>query len=149
MDVQNEGRKRDASGRWIKGCGPGPGRQKGHLNDIARLLRGKWVDDAGRIADVVKKQALGGDLEAARIILERLYPKPKDAPVSLPDMPVAEGLGEMTRRIIWGVSDGTLTPSEGMTLAGIVAQHCKVLEVDELARRIDEIQKRLDEQGGV
>jgi hypothetical protein len=150
MAVQTEGqktRKRDAKGKWVKGCGPGPGKPKGMVNNVARLLRGKWVDDAEKIADMIKAQALEGDLEAARIILDRLYPRPKDAPVFL-DMPKAEGLADMTRRIIWGVSDGSLTPSEGQALAGIVAQHCKVVETDELTRRIDEISKKLNQQEG-
>lgn len=147
-NVQSEGqktRKRDPSGKWVKGCGPGPGKPKGKANNVARLLRGKWVDGAEEIADMIKAKALGGDLEAARIILERLYPKPKDAAVELPDMPKGN-LADMTGRVVQAVAQGELTPSEGQALASILAQHARIVETDELARRIDAIAARLDEQ---
>jgi hypothetical protein len=148
MSVQIEGqktRKRDASGRWVKGCGPGPGKPKGKINNVARLLRGQWVDDAEQIAAMIKEKALSGDLDAARLILERLFPRPKDAPVELPDMPTGS-LAEMTGRIVQAVAQGELTPSEGQQLAAILAQHARIVETDDLARRVDEIKARLDEQ---
>jgi hypothetical protein len=138
-------RKRDASGKWVKGCGPGPGRPKGEPCTVARLLRGKWVDDAEQIADMIKEKALAGDLEAAKIVLERIYPRPKDGPVLIHDMPRGS-VAEMTGRVVQAVADGSLTPSEGQALAGILAQHCKIIETHELAQRVEEIKQRLDEQ---
>jgi hypothetical protein len=148
MSVQIEGkktRKRDSSGKWVKGCGPGPGKPKGKANNVARLLRGKWVDDAPAIADMIKEKALAGDLDAARIILERLFPRPKDAPVELPDMPTGS-LSDMTGRVVQAVAQGELTPGEGQALASILAQHARIVETAELEKRVDEIKAQLDEQ---
>lgn len=148
MSVQSEGqktRKRDPSGKWVKGCGPGPGKPRGKANNVARLLRGKWVDDAPAIADMIKDKALAGDLDAARLVLERLYPKPRDCAVELPDMPTGS-LADMTGRVVQAVAHGELTPGEGQALAAILAQHARIIETDELARRVDEIKARLDQE---
>jgi hypothetical protein len=110
---------------------------------VARLVREKWEDQAEQVAQVVLEQALEGDLEAARIVLERLYPKPKDSPVSL-DLPEDGTLIEQAQAVIQAVGNGQITPSEGQVLSGILSNHARVQELEEVKAQLQSLQRALD-----
>jgi hypothetical protein len=145
MSGKSDGKKplRDEKGRFLPGNTGGPGRPQGEPCTTARVLRGQFSDKAEEVAQVVLDQALSGDLEAARIVLERIYPKPKDAAVQL-EIPEAGTLTQKTEAILQAVADGQLTPSEGSTVAGIVTSHAKALEVEELKARMQSLERALN-----
>lgn len=144
--TDGEKRKRDQGGRFLPGNPGGPGRPRGEPAKLARATREKWSGRFDQLAENIMDQALKGDLEAARIVMERMWPRPKDAPVCLADMPTSGSIADMTKGIIQAVAQGELTPSEGQALAQIVASHARAVEIADIEQRLEAIAARLDEQ---
>lgn len=139
-------RKTDSKGRFVPGHCGGPGRPKGEPNTVARALRGQWADRAEEIAKKVLEQALNGDLDACKVILDRLYPRPKDGPAFL-DLPSLEGASDLPRAtaaVLQAMAQGELTPSEAATVVSSLAGHGKLVELAELEKRLS----KLEEQAG-
>lgn len=89
-------------------------------------------------------QALEGDTQAARLLLERVLPplKPQEQvqPLTLPD----GSLTDQGRAVLAAVAAGELAPATGAALVAAVGQLARVVEIDELQRRIE----RLEDQHG-
>ena len=80
--------------------------------------------------------ALEGDTTALRICVDRLVApvRSRDAPVSIGKL---EGsLADQGRMILSALSDGGITPDEANTLMQAVSAQARIVEVDELERRI-------------
>ena len=81
----------------------------------------------------------GGDIGASKLLLERVLPalKPTDQPIQLP-MPATPA--DAARTVLGAVSTGLVTPDEaGKLLAGI-GSLARVIEVDELLKRIERLE---------
>lgn len=94
------------------------------------------------ILKVVEESALAGDMTAARLLLERSLPalRPVDTPVTIPS-PTDNSLADVGRSVLDAVAQGRLTPGEGSTLLGGIAQLGRVIEVDELVKRIETLEQ--------
>jgi len=92
--------------------------------------------------------ALDGDPAMLRVLIERLVPPRKDAPirVKLPGVKSAADLPSMTGAILTGVADGRLTPSEAQAVAGLVEVHRKALELSEIERRLTALETKETER---
>jgi hypothetical protein len=111
------------------------GRPRGGVN----LTRLRKQINTSEILKVVEQAAMSGDMTAARLLLERSLPalRPVDTPVVLPP---GDDLADIGRSILAAVSSGTLTPVEGSTLMGGLSQLARVIEVDELAKRVEALE---------
>jgi hypothetical protein len=108
-------------------------------------------------ATIVAQKLLDGQAEALvqkainlRICLERLVPPRKDAPlcVTLPKVETPMDLPKATAAILEAVAKGDLTPSEGQTLAGILENHRKSLELADIEQRLSQLEEQLSERKG-
>lgn len=113
---------------------------------IAQAILG-WplgVTGAREITDAVITAAKGGDLTAARMVLDRLAPPAKERPVSMdmPDTGTAAGVSAAQEAILQAVATGELLPGEAATLAGIVESRRRALETQELEQRIAALENR-------
>ena len=100
---------------------------------------------AEAVAQRVIDEALAGDLQAARLVLERVSPAPKDRVITLPTLPDISsvvGVSQAQQRILEAVADGAVTPSEGSTLSGILEARRKALETAELEQRITALEAK-------
>jgi hypothetical protein len=93
---------------------------------------------AKEITAAVVTAAKGGDLTAARLVLDRLAPPIRDRPIplTLPDTSTAQGISKAQQAILQAVGVGDLTPGEGTALAAIVEARRKAHETQELEQRI-------------
>lgn len=125
---------RTQRGTFQKGTSGNPsGRQKTeHV-----ILRQKLAAHGEEVAMVVIQAALQGDIQAAKIVLERLCPplKPSAAPVII-DLPSNAGIAETARAIIEHTAAGLLAPDVAGNLVQSVAALARIVEIDELERRI-------------
>lgn len=82
--------------------------------------------------------ALGGDMTALRLCLERIVPPRKDAPVkvSLPAMESVADIPAVTAAVLEAVARGELTPSEAQAVAGLVEAHRKAVELADIEKRV-------------
>lgn len=121
------------------------GKKPGTKNRIERPIIALMGQHAEAVAQRVIQEALGGDLQAARLVLERVSPAPKDRTVHLPDLPstaTAAGVSEAQQCILEAVAGGGITPSEGNTLSNILESRRKALETLELEQRIEALESR-------
>jgi hypothetical protein len=92
------------------------------------------------LAGLIEK-AQGGDVQAARLLLERALPAVK--PVELPEAVPLDG-GTLTERgqsVLRLLSAGELGLGQAAALLGAIGQLARVAEIDELARRIDALER--------
>jgi len=135
---------RTKRGTFKKGTSGNPaGRQKTEH----AILRQKLAAHGEDVAMVVVQAALRGDIQAAKIVLERLCPplKPSAAPVviTLPENP---SIADTARAIIEHVADGQIAPDVAGQLVQAVAALARVVEIDELATRLNALERILKER---
>ncbi len=96
----------------------------------------------GEVESLTRKAvelALGGDVTALRLCLERILPARKEAalaPIEIPKVEGAADLPQLTSTILDAVAAGRITPGEGQSLAALANAHARTLEVAELEQRI-------------
>ena len=127
--------------RFEKGKSGNPaGKAKGALDWRGRLR--KQLEDAGpeiitKIVDAAKE----GDLQAAKMILDRLVPavKSQAAPVTL-SIPNTDEAGKALA-IFEAITKGEVPPDTGNELLTAMAALLKVREFTELIARIEALEK--------
>jgi hypothetical protein len=128
---ENEHRR----GRWKPGQTGNPkGRPPGQ-SEITRL-RAAIVGHVPAIVDQLVRAARGGDVGAARLLLERVLP-PIKAVEQAQSIELPEGsLTDKGRAVLSAVAAGNLAPSQGAQLLAAIGNLGKVAELDELAERV-------------
>lgn len=131
--------------RWKKGESGNPkGKPRGTLNKKTVLAMALLEQDLEEITKVVVDAAKGGDMQAARFIVERMVPPMRERPITI-DLPVvgsAAGVSAAQQEILCAVARGDLLPAEGTTLASIVELRRKSIETEELELRIAALESK-------
>jgi Family of unknown function (DUF5681) len=91
----------------------------------------------GILATVIKS-AENGDIQAAKLLIDKLCPnlRPVALPISLP-MPVNGVLSEMGEEIIKATMNGGISPDIGSMLITALANQAKIIEISDLTKRIE------------
>ncbi len=110
------------------------GRTKGKTP--ATLLRKAIAEAMPDILLTLIEQAKGGDVAAAKVLLDRVCPalKPQAMPISLP---VNGTLAEQGGEIIKATMAGQIPPDIGSQLITALANQSRIVEIDELTKRIE------------
>jgi hypothetical protein len=127
--------------KFVPGKSGNPaGRPKG-VQD--RRTAARALFDARRHELVAKAidLALAGDTVALKMCLDRAIPalKPQDAPITLPGF--AGSIGEQGRQVLEALAQGRLTPDEAGTVMRAVAAQARIVEVEELERRVSKLEQ--------
>ena len=127
-----------------KGVSGNPnGKKPGTRNHASRLIETMMAGDIEEITQKVINAAKSGDLIAARLVLDRICPPRKDAPIEidLPDIKSSSDAVNVMRAIMSGVADGVITPCEAASLSGLVDSFVKSLEANEFEARIARLEQ--------
>ena len=121
----------------------GPGRPQGSRNK-ATLALDRIADDAGE--DILKKMveaAKDGELRAAELVLQRIWPIRKGRPISLelPKIETAADLVAALGRIADAVGAGDITPDEGQAVASILEAKRRAIETVDLEARLSALEQ--------
>jgi hypothetical protein len=142
VPIQNgeETAKRGPKGRFAVGNQASPGRPPGR--GPAAEIRAAIGKDLLAIVNKLAQQALAGDVQAARILLDKAVPslKPTEdvAPLEMTD----GGLADQGRAVLSAVSKGALAPGQGAVLMSALGSLAKLIETDELMGRITALEKQ-------
>ena len=100
--------------------------------------------DAEAIVKKLEAAALGGDVQAARTLLERALPvyRVTAEPVMVDGIRGAGSLTDKARAVLEAVAEGKVPPDIGAQLVTAIGTVARVAEVDELLRRIEALEKR-------
>lgn len=120
------------------------GRRPGSRHKITVLAEKLMAQDAQEIVTAVTSAAKAGDMTAARIVLDRLCPVRKGAPVrfSLPAMTTAADVAQAVSAVLAEVAAGNLTPDEAAQVVAIMEARRRALETTELEARITALELR-------
>ncbi len=95
------------------------------------------------LLEATKSKALEGDMTAMRLLLERTLPVRKAvAPeVDLPELETADTLTDKAKAVLMGISRGDIPPDVGSQLLAAIAATGRVLEIDELTKRLEALEQ--------
>lgn len=123
-------------GRWKPGQSGNPNGKKPGSGELQRLRASIAADVPDILAGLVAA-AKGGDAQAAKLILERIFPavKPVEQTQEL-DLPEGGTLTAQGRAVLSAVALGDLAPGQGAQLLAAIGSLARVTEIDELTQRI-------------
>ena len=130
---------------FVKGRSGNPhGKKTGTRNKATEMAEELMTRSAEAIVRVVVEAAQGGDMTAARMIIDRFAPIRRGRPVkfSLPKGDVVTVLGG----VVDAVSNGDLSPDEAQSLAAVLETKRRAIETSELEERLAAVEKVLAER---
>ena len=140
----------DKAPGWKKGQSGNPrGRPKGSRNKATLLAIAAMEGELTDVVKVVIDAAKGGDMAAARLVVDKLIPTTRERPLSiaLPDVTSVDDCATAQAKVLAAVATGEILPGEGETLAGLIEHQRRSLETIDLAARTTALEKQLKERG--
>lgn len=119
-----------------KGRPPGTGK--------TAKLRALLEPDAPKLVQKARELALEGDTAALRLCIERLIPplKTRDEAVTVNGLRGDQSLTEQGSAIVNALAAGQVTPSEAASLMQTVTAQARIIEIEDLAARIERLEKQ-------
>ena len=140
----------DKAPGWKKGQSGNPrGRPKGSRNKATLLAIAAMEGELADVVKVVIDAAKGGDMAAARLVVDKLIPTTRERPLSiaLPDVTSVDDCATAQAKVLAAVATGEILPGEGETLAGLIEHQRRSLETSDLAARMTALEEQLKERG--
>ena len=130
---------RGAAGRFARGNRASPGRPPGR--GLVAEMRALLATDLDKIIDTLRAQALAGDAQAIRIILDRVLPalRPVDLPTPL-SLPRDGTLADQARAVVLAAADGELASAQAAQIVAAMGGVAKIVEATELLRRVEALE---------
>ncbi len=131
--LDSEGRNPD--GTFKPGTG---GRLRGVRNKATELAERLFCEDVENVARAVTDRARGGDMTAARIVLERILPPRKDnlIDIDLPEITNAQDAALALCKVSEAMARGQITPEEARSAGAVIKTVSQAIEIADLERRI-------------
>jgi hypothetical protein len=147
MAENSAGKQRGAPFQKGKSGNPN-GKPKGTRHRITVLAEKLMQDDAKDIVRAVLEAAKGGDMTAARLILERIAPVRKGRPVyfDLPPAQTAADIAAAMAALTTAMASGDLTPDEAATVASVLEIRRQSLETGEHELRLRAVEEKLEKR---
>jgi len=133
------------AGKFHKGQSGNPaGKPRGAKNRSSLVAERLFADEIQEICGSVIAQAKAGNMQAAKIILDRVLPPIKDKPIQidLPNMTSSSDLLKAMECITFALGSGQISPLEGESIVRIVDVHIKALELNEIEKRLSCLEKQ-------
>jgi hypothetical protein len=132
--------------RWTKGQSGNPnGKPKGARHAVTLLAEKLLEDEAGEIIRAVIDAAKGGDMTAARLVLERIAPPRKGRAVAfdLPDVQSLGGVVAALGAVVAAVAGAELSPEEGTIIAGLLEIQRRTIEATDFEQRLIALENKV------
>jgi Family of unknown function (DUF5681) len=127
-----------------KGLSGNPnGRPKGSRNATTRALEALLDGQANALTQKAIDLALGGDMAALRLCLDRILPPRKDRPVSftLPTINSPQDAAAIVSSVLAAVAAGEITPADAAEVGKLIDSYVKAYETAELAERLERLER--------
>lgn len=134
--------------KFQKGQSGNPaGKPKG-AKDKRTEMRALLQPHAPKLVQKAVDLALGGDVQALRICIDRIIPPAREDRVrfDLPAMPDAKACAGAQASVVQAVASGELLPAEGEALSSLIENHRRAMETTDLAKRLEAIEQQLEKR---
>jgi hypothetical protein len=121
------------------------GKKPGTRNRATRALEELLDGEAEALTRKAIELALGGDMPALRLCLDRILPARRDRPVTF-EMPAIDSAADAkaaSAALLAAVSAGNLTPSEAAVVGNLIDAYLKAIEVTEVLDRLEKLEQKL------
>ena len=126
--------------KWKKGQSGNPKGRPPGVSAITKM-RESLTSDVPEILAGLVLAAKGGDVQAARLILERVLPPLKGVEMSVSlQLPGGDTLTAQGRAVLASVAAGEIAPTQGAALVSAIGTLARVTEIDELTARIAKLE---------
>jgi hypothetical protein len=115
-----------------------PGKPKGARNRATRVLEALMDESAQDVVKTIIDAAKGGDITAARLLLDRVMPARKDNSIAidLPPMDSVSGLLAAGGAVLCAVAAGEISPGEGDAVMCLIEKQRRIIETADLEERL-------------
>ena len=120
------------------------GMPAGSRHKATKLLDAIGEAGAKGVLDATLQAARGGDMGAAKIILDRAWPARKSRTVALdlPAVTTAEGVTAAMAAVVQAMAAGEIAPDEAAAVASVIEGQRRAIETADLAERIAALERR-------
>jgi hypothetical protein len=118
------------------------GKPRGARNKSTLAAEKLLEGSLDRICQRIEEEALNGNMQAAKMILDRFLPVRKDRSIKI-DFPQINSLEDVLNAIgsiVNAVGSGEISPSEGESLSRTLDMYSKAFETHQLEFRLREIE---------
>ncbi len=130
-------------GQFKRGTKGGPGRSQGSRNKATIMLEKLMMAGGKAVVKAVITAAKNGDMQAAKMVVDRLVPVPRVRCVQI-DLPAIETANDVLKALtatLAAMAAGELAPDEAATVAGVIEVKRRAVETVDLERRIAAIEE--------
>lgn len=127
------------SGKFQKGRSGNPhGKAKGTRNRATLAAEQLLQSDLDNICRRLIEEALTGNMQAIKLVLDRVLPPKKDRviDVRLPKLQTADDAMNAMSIIFDAVGSGNITPSEGEAMSRVIDAFVKTIQEHEIEKRV-------------
>lgn len=138
----NQYKRKPPPHAWKPGESGNPAGRAAGAGEIAKL-RAAIAEHVPSIVEQLVTAAKAGDVQAARLILERVLPPMKaiEQAVEL-QLPNAGTLTAKASAVLSAAAAGELSPSQAAQLIAALGTLAKITEIDDLAARITSLEEK-------
>lgn len=124
------------------------GKPRGSRHATTMLAEKLMSDDVEGVVKAVVEAAKGGDMTAARIVMDRIAPARKGAPapIDLPAITTAVDVEAALVAVTNAMAAGDLSPDEAATVAGVIELRRKAIETSEFDRRLRAVEEQQEKR---
>jgi hypothetical protein len=137
--------KMQESGKFRKGQSGNPkGKAKGTRNKATLTVENLLNGELENICRKLIEEALLGNIQAIKMVLDRVFPFRRDYPVTI-ELPKIQNSSDVLQAIgliTTAVGNGKISPSEGEALSRIIDVHVKVIEAHDYEKRLSKLEER-------
>lgn len=132
-----------------KGNKFGKGRPRGSRNKKTLVLQAILEEYMPALLKKAVAMALQGDSAVIRLLLDHKLPRASGSPVKIGRLPAGniQEVGRSHQKIIDKVASGDITPAEALQVDSLLETSRKVIETDDIAKRLDAFE-RIPETNG-
>lgn len=124
------------------------GRPKG-IKDRRVALREKLLPHADQLIEMVTTFAKAGDMQAMKIVMDRIMPPLKEEPIQvmIPKIGSAADCVKAQAAVVNAVAAGEILPSDGQAMSGLIEAQRRAYETHDLAKRLEAIEEAITNKG--
>ena len=134
------------AGRFRPGQSGNPqGKRPGSRNRASVVLDKMLADDGADVVRAVLAAAKNGDMQAARLVLDRIVPVRKGRSIRL-DLPIIGSAADVLTALsstVAAMAEGEITPDEAAVVAGVLETKRKAIETVELETRLSRLEQQV------